>query len=102
MFLIVSLRYYMTNLEHQFNLKKIHFRSHHRGTKETDLFLGSFADKYLESFNDKELIQFEEILTYDDLDLNQWLLGKKDVPNEITTDVFISLMRHVNILNKNQ
>ena len=36
-------------------LNKLHYRSWHRGTKESDLFLGKFFDKYGESLNQKKL-----------------------------------------------
>ena len=35
---------------------KLRYRSWHRGTKEADLFLGRFFDKYVSKMSDKELI----------------------------------------------
>ena len=46
--------------------KKIIFRSKHRGTKEMDLLLGSFVDKYIDTFNDKELVELNSMLNTED------------------------------------
>jgi antitoxin CptB len=35
--------------------KRMMFRAWHRGTKELDILLGSFADKHLGAMNDEEL-----------------------------------------------
>ena len=44
--------------------KRLTFRSWHRGTREMDLLLGSFADKYLPDYSESQLDQYEEILSY--------------------------------------
>ena len=43
--------------------KKILYRSYHRGTKEMDLLLGKFVNKYINLFNDIELKELESLLT---------------------------------------
>lgn len=43
-------------------LKKIHYQSWHRGTKENDLILGRFADEFLEKLSPEELDDFETLL----------------------------------------
>ena len=42
--------------------KQILYRSHHRGTKEMDLLLGRFVNKYIDSFTDIELQELIIIL----------------------------------------
>ncbi len=49
--------------------KKILFRSLHRGCKETDLLLGEFATRHLESLNATELSLFEALLDEADWDI---------------------------------
>ena len=46
--------------------KKIIFRSKHRGTKEMDLLLSSFVNKYIDIFNDEELKDLANLLSNDD------------------------------------
>ncbi len=74
--------------------KQLTFRSWHRGTKEMDLIMGSFADKYLKSFSTEELDQYERILQYSDPDLYNWITGKEDAPANIIDNVFEKLMSH--------
>ena len=42
-------------------LKKLLFKASHRGTKEMDIILGSFAENNLETMNEENLKLFEEI-----------------------------------------
>jgi|TARA_E500000178_G_scaffold78570_1_gene76753 antitoxin CptB len=47
-------------------IKKLLFRSNHRGTKEMDLVLGGFFQKYCFELSDSELSEFEKILEMND------------------------------------
>ena len=42
--------------------KKLIFRSGHRGTKEMDMLMGSFAEKYVPTMSEEELAIYEELL----------------------------------------
>ena len=42
--------------------KKIKYRSEHRGIKEMDLLLGNFVKKYVDTFNQEELLDLYNIL----------------------------------------
>ena len=44
--------------------KKILFRSWHRGTKEMDLILGTYADNNLSNMSYDELMHFQNFLLY--------------------------------------
>ena len=43
-------------------IKKLIYRSKYTGTRETDLLLGNFAEKYLKDLNDDELSSYENLL----------------------------------------
>ena len=60
--------------------KQIIYRSTHRGSKEMDILLGNFINKYIDLFNENELNLFDSILECDDEDIYQWILGKKEIP----------------------
>jgi antitoxin CptB len=60
--------------------KRLLFRSWHRGTKETDLLLGSFAEQYLAGFTTEQLDRYEALLENDDGDLYDWITGRGEVP----------------------
>jgi antitoxin CptB len=56
--------------------KRLLFRSWHRGTKETDLLLGSFAERHLAAFSQAQLDRYEALLDSDDGDLFDWITGR--------------------------
>ena len=59
-------------------LNKLQYRSWHRGTKEADLFLGNFFDKYSNHFNTKNLKMYESFLNIiNDDEIISMVKGKK-------------------------
>lgn len=62
--------------------KRLRFRCWHRGTREADLFIGSFADRYIDSFDAVQLDQFEALLSEGDPDIYNWMTGREPVPAE--------------------
>jgi antitoxin CptB len=62
--------------------KRLLFRSWHRGTKETDLLLGSFAERHIADFSKEQLDHYEALLENDDGDLYDWITGRAAVPVE--------------------
>ena len=62
--------------------KRLLFRAWHRGTRETDLLLGSFAERHLGGFGPAQLAEFERILEIDDPRLFDWLTGRSAPPPE--------------------
>jgi antitoxin CptB len=77
----------MNNLE---NLKKkIIYRSSYRGTKEMDILLSSFVNKYIEIFSPDELVYLDKFLDYEDeVILNYYqngILTEEITNNKIST-----------------
>ena len=60
--------------------RKLLFRSEHRGTKEMDLILGTFAREFLPNATDAEVIAYEELLMESDPDLYNWISEREAVP----------------------
>ena len=58
-------------------IKKLLYRSNHRGTKEMDLLIGGFAIKNLKKLNPEELKEFELLLNFTDKELSSWLVDNK-------------------------
>jgi antitoxin CptB len=67
--------------------KRLLFRAWHRGTREADLILGSFADKYLPGFDNPALDDFTALLEVPDAELFDWISGRAVPPPEHDTDV---------------
>ena len=55
--------------------RRLLFRCWHRGTKEMDLLLGSFADACLDALSDDQLDDLEHLMGAADTDLFTWLSG---------------------------
>lgn len=63
-------------------IKRLVYRSQYTGTKETDLLLGSFARRVLETLNDQLLDEYEALIENSDPDLYMWISGRKPIPDE--------------------
>lgn len=74
--------------------EKLRFRSWHRGLREMDLFMGSFADTYLSGFNDTQLGAYELLLEGSDLEVYNWIIGKESLPAAFQNDVTEKLLAH--------
>ena len=73
---------------------RLKFRSWHRGTREMDLLLGTFADAHLPDFTIAQLDQYETVLELSDPDLYNWITGKEPVPAEHDGEVLRLLCAH--------
>ena len=67
--------------------KRLRYRAWHRGTREADLLLGSFADAHLAAFDEARLDRFEALLECLDADLYDWIAGCAAPPPERDNDV---------------
>jgi antitoxin CptB len=67
--------------------KRLLFRSWHRGTREADLLLGRFAERYLDGFSEPELDLYEELIGYSDPDLYNWLSDREPIPERLRNRV---------------
>ncbi len=67
--------------------KRLLFRSWHRGIKETDLLLGSFAEAHLSELDDAQLARYETLLEESDSVLFDWITGRVAPPPEHDTDI---------------
>ena len=72
--------------------RKLLFRSWHRGMREMDLILGSFADAEIENLTDAEIDQYEALLEISDTELLPWLTGKQQAPIGIDSKILNKIM----------
>lgn len=74
--------------------KRLIFRSWHRGTKEMDILLGTFADKHVPDMDEAMLAQYDDLLNIGDPELYDWYLGKADVPANDHSAVMTRFLSH--------
>lgn len=67
---------------HQLLKKRLLYQSQHRGLKELDLLLGPFAKEFVNMMKEKELKQFETLLSFPDSILYSWFFEKTTVMEE--------------------
>ena len=70
--------------------KKIVYRATHRGSKEMDLLLGSFVNKYINSFSDSDLEKLKNLLLIEDEIIYKWYFKNSvelKVPNNNVTEL---------------
>lgn len=60
--------------------RKLIFRSEHRGTKEMDIILGTFARSFIPTASDDEVSAYAELLNESDPDLYNWISEREPVP----------------------
>lgn len=72
--------------------RKLHFRSWHRGMKEMDLILGSFADAAIGDLTADELDQYEQFIELPDTDLLSWFTGRTPVPEAIASGIYARVL----------
>ena len=69
-------------------LNKLEYRSWHRGTKEADLFLGKFFDKYKEEISKENLSHYERFLdAVNDDEIMLIIKDKYEWPKNISKEI---------------
>ncbi len=65
--------------------RRLLVRANHRGTREADLIIGGFVARTIATLSEGELDELEAVLEYPDVDLADWLSGRRPVPAECAT-----------------
>ena len=73
--------------------RKLLFRSWHRGMREMDLILGTFADSEIATLTDTELDHYERLLDVADTVLLPWMTGEQAAPNDAMIARIIAFRR---------
>ncbi len=69
-----------TSFDKEKMIKRLRFRAWHRGTREADMMIGGFFDRYGAQWSAEELLWFEKLLHEDDVDVMAWAIGTAPVP----------------------
>ncbi len=60
--------------------RRLLYRATHRGTRETDLLVGGFVAASIAALTELELQSLEAVMDLSDVDLADWLTGRRAVP----------------------
>lgn len=71
---------YMPPMPFDPDLKRLHWRAHHRGTREADLLVGGFFDAHHADWSAEERELFADMLDEQDADIIAWALGTAEPP----------------------
>jgi antitoxin CptB len=74
-------------------LKRLHWRAHHRGTREADMMIGGFFDAHHASWSADERALFAELLDEQDVDIMAWAVGTAKVPERFEGPMIQALKR---------
>ncbi|TPM11764.1 succinate dehydrogenase assembly factor 2 [Mesorhizobium sp. B2-3-11] len=72
--------------------RKLLFRSWHRGLREMDLILGTFADTEIGTLTAEEIEQYEKLLDIADTEFLPLVTGERPVPAEIDCAVLQKIL----------
>jgi antitoxin CptB len=75
------------------DLKRLHWRAHHRGTKEADMLVGGFFDAQHASWSADERALFAAMLEEQDVDIMAWAHGTAEVPERYAGPMIDALKR---------
>jgi antitoxin CptB len=74
-------------------LKALHYRSHHRGTREADMMIGGFFDRYHRGWNAAEIAWFEALMDEEDVDIMAWAIGASPPPPRVAGPMMNAMQR---------
>ena len=78
--------------------RRLLYRARHRGTKEADLMVGGFVARHIAHFTEAELDELEAVLELLDVDLADWLSGRRPIPPEVMTPMLERMARECSTL----
>ena len=71
--------------------KRLIYRASYRGTKEMDILLSTFVNKYIDSFNEPLLVELENFLNFEDqviLNFYNYNIIKKKIDENKIAKIF--------------
>ena len=70
-------------------IRRLIYQSSYTGTRETDLLLGQFANRYLKKLEDQQLDDYEALLSQGDQNILAWVRGDLKIPANLNGTVFL-------------
>lgn len=73
--------------------RRLLFRATHRGTYENDLLVGGFVQARIARFSDSELDALEAVMELPDVDLADWLTGRRPIPDDLDSPMLRAIRK---------
>jgi antitoxin CptB len=73
--------------------RKLHFRAHHRGTREADAIVGGFFDAASANWSAEDVAWFERLIEEQDVDIMGWAMGTIPVPADFEGPMMDAMRR---------
>jgi len=86
-------RDYMPIMPSEAELKRLHWRAHHRGTREADMLVGGFFDAHHGSWSPEERTLFTAMLEEQDVDIMAWAHGTAEAPERFDGPMIAALKK---------
>ena len=74
-------------------LKRLHWRAHHRGTREADMLIGGYFDAYHQQWDSPERTLFAAMLDEQDVDIMAWAHGTAAPPERFAGPMIEALQQ---------
>jgi antitoxin CptB len=84
---------YMRAMPSEAELKRLHWRAHHRGTKEADMLIGGFFDAHHRTWDADDCALFESMLDEQDVDIMAWAHGTAEPPERFDGPMIAALKK---------
>ena len=84
---------YMRAMPSDPDLKRLHWRAHHRGTREADALIGGFFDARHDGWSLDDCDLFNALLEEQDVDIMAWALGTATAPERFQGPMLESMKR---------
>ncbi len=74
--------------------KRVLYRANHRGTQEMDILIGGYVADHLDTLDPDMLDRLEVLMKHEETDLQAWLLGQRDIPENADRDLIDTIRNH--------
>lgn len=79
-------------MDHDARLKRLKFRAWHRGTREADMLVGGYFDRWHADWNEAGMAWFEALLEEQDVDIIAWATGTVVPPDRLQGEMMNRLL----------
>jgi antitoxin CptB len=90
---MTSVHDYLASMPSEAEYKRLHWRAHHRGTREADMLVGGFFDARHSGWTAHDCALFDEMLSEQDVDIMAWAHGTAEPPERFSGPMIEALQK---------